>query len=294
MLQKEIRPIPISAQRYRWNFDGVTDKDWCQGSPAISRWFDVYTLLVPDNEAFFIRTLTPCLGRMDGELEKTEMRHFFRQESLHGIAHRAYWKKMLQLGFRVDGFVRSVNWVLYSLFEPIQPHRLRVSVVAAIEHINASLGNIVLKKDLFSEANGELKKLYYWHFSEEIEHKAVAHKALKRCYPGYITRLLGAAIAFPCFFLLTFVGMAYFLLQDRHCFNRRTVRDLYRFWISNGVLRECAAHLTRYLRLSFDPWDLDDRYLALDKGATEIPVCCVPGPRQSSCPVVLPHEGVLP
>lgn len=276
MLQKEIHPISFSTQRYRWNFDGVTDKDWCQKSPAISRWFDVYTLLVPDNESFFIRTLTPCLGRMDSELERAEMRHFFRQESLHGIAHKTYWQRMFQLGFRVDRFVRCVNWVLYSLLEPIQPHRLRVSVVAAIEHINASLGNIVLKRDLLRDADDELKKLYYWHFSEEIEHKAVAHKTLERCYPGYITRLLGAAIAFPCFFLLTFVGMTYFLLQDHQCFTRRTFRDLYRFWISNGVLRESAAHLRRYLRLSFHPWDLDDRYLAVDKKITEIPARSIP------------------
>lgn len=255
--------------RYRWNFDGVTDKDWFQKSPAISRWFDVYTLLVPDNEAFFIRTLAPCVTRMDNDSEITELRHFFRQESLHGIAHKAYWKRMQELGFRVDRFVRCVNWVLYSLLEPIQSHRLRVSMVAAIEHINASLGNIVLKKNLLDGANGELKKLYYWHFREEIAHKAVAHKALKQCYPGYMTRMLGAVIAFPFFFFLTFAGMTYFLLQDHQCFNSRTLRDLYNFWIRNGVLNECFAHVRRYMKVSFDPWDLDDRHLASEDGTGE-------------------------
>jgi uncharacterized protein len=271
MLQNETRSAPIFWQHYQWNFDGVTDKHWFQGSPAISRWFDVYTLLVPDNEAFFIRTLVPCVARMGGESEKTEMRDFFRQEYLHGIAHKAYWRRMQQFGFRVDRFVRCVNWVLYSVFEPIQPRRLRVSIVAAIEHINASLGNIVLGKDLLGATSGELKKLYYWHFSEEIEHKAVAYKALKQCYPGYTTRVLGAAIAFPCFFILTFVGMTYFLIQDRQCFKLRTLQDLYRFWITGGVLRESATHLGRYLRISFEPWDLDDSYLALDNRPTSAP-----------------------
>lgn len=227
----------------------------------MSRWFDVYSLLVPDNEAFFIRTLVPCVARLASELEKAEIRDFFRQEYLHGVAHKAYWKRMVQLGFNVDKFVYCVNWLLYSLFEVMQPHRLRVSVVAAIEHINASLANIVLRRDLLSTTSVELKKLYYWHFSEEIEHKAVAYKALKRCYPGYATRVLGAAVAFPCFFALTFVGMTYFLLQDRQFFKIRTLRDLYRFWITGGVLRESATHLGRYLRVSFDPWDLDDAYL---------------------------------
>ena len=146
--------------------------------------------------------------------------------------------------------------------EPIQPHALRVSVVAAIEHINASLANVVLKQDLFGDADDELKKLYYWHFCEEIEHKAVAHNALKRCYPGYVTRILGAAIAFPSFFILTFAGMTYFLLQDRQCFTLRTLRDLYKFWIVKGVLNDSFFHARRYMRVSFDPWDFDDRHLA--------------------------------
>ncbi len=258
---KTIQTVRVSTERSRWNFDSVTEKDWAQKSPAISRWFDVYTLLVPDNEAFFIRTLAPCVSRMENDSEIAELRHFFRQESLHGIAHKAYWRKLIQLGFRIDKFLGCVNWLLYSLLEPIQPHGLRVSIVAAIEHINASLANIVLKQDLLSEADDELRKLYYWHFSEEIEHKAVAHNTLKRCYPGYVTRILGAAIAFPSFFILTFVGMTYFLLQDRQCFTLRTLRDLYRFWIVNGVLRAAFSHARRYMKISFDPWDLDDRHL---------------------------------
>jgi uncharacterized protein len=261
-LGKNIQAIRVPIVRYRWNFDSVKNKEWLNSSPAVSRWFDAYTLLVPENEAFFIRTLAPCLSRTENDSEAKELTRFFRQESLHGIAHKAYSRRMLELGFRVDRFVNCTNWVLYCLLEPIQPHRLRVSVVAAIEHINASLAHTVLKKDLLRDANEELKRLYYWHFSEEIEHKAVAHKALNRCYPGYITRMLGAAIAFPSFFFLTFVGMTYFLLQDHKCFHAQTFRDVYRFWIGNGVLKETFYHTRRYLRVSFDPWDLDDADLA--------------------------------
>lgn len=261
-LRRNIQPVRVSVARYLWSFDSVTDRDWLPNSPATSRWFDVYTLLVPDNEAFFIRTLVPCVSQMKSASEIAELKHFFRQESLHGVAHKKYWKRMLQLGFRVDGFVSCVNWLLYSLLEPIQPHRLRVSIVAAIEHINASLAHVVLAKDLLRDASSELKSLYYWHFAEEIEHKAVAHRTLSRCYPGYFTRLLGAAVAFPSFFLLTFLGMIHFLLQGGQCFELRTFRDLYKFWICDGVLKEAFYHARRYMRVSFDPWDLDDLHLA--------------------------------
>ncbi len=257
MLQKNCL-VPLTVRRYRWQFDDVNDRDWFAGSPALSRWFDVYTLLVPDNEAFYIRTLSPCLKILDSEIDKAVLLNFFRQESLHGVAHRAYWKRMRDMDIRFDGFLKFVNWILYSVFEPIQPHRLRVATVAAIEHINASLGHIVLKRDLMSSATRELKEIFYWHFAEEIEHKAVAHKVLIQCYPGYVTRILGALVAFPSFYFLSFLGMSYLLAKERRLFKRDTARDLFQFWIRDGVLSETFFHLKRYFNKSFDPWDLKD------------------------------------
>ena len=82
--------MSLTVRRHRWCFDKVRSRDWYDGSPAISRWFDVYTLLVPDNEAFYIRTLRPCLEKTDDNFEKAELLNFFRQEYLHGVAHKAY------------------------------------------------------------------------------------------------------------------------------------------------------------------------------------------------------------
>lgn len=257
------RPPPISlvVRRYTWCFDDVHDRDWLLGSAALSRWFDVYTLLVPDNEAFYIRTLTPCLQWEDVEVEKLELLNFFRQESLHGIAHKAYWKRMSELGIEFQPFLKTVNWILYSIFEPTQSHRMKFAIVAAIEHVNASLGNIVLRRDLLRSTNRSLREMFYWHFAEEIEHKAVAHNALARFYPGYITRILGALVAFPSFYLVCFLGMAYFLFKEQKLFSRATLRELFKFWISDGVLRDTICHLGRYFKWSFQPWDEDDLHL---------------------------------
>lgn len=251
----------VNIQRHRWCFDDVKDPDWLWGSAALSRWFDVYTLLVPDNEAFYIRTLRQCEEQFVVKEDKADLQNFFRQESLHGVAHRAYWPKMRELRIDYEGFLRFVNWLLYSVVEPAQSLRIRVSMVAAIEHINASLGNTVLKGDLLGSATRSVRELFYWHFIEEIEHKAVAHNALSKLFPGYFNRILGALIAFPTFYFLSFSGMIYFLAKEKKLLTLNVAKDLFEFWIRNGVLADTVRHLCRYFRVSFDPWDLDDSYL---------------------------------
>ncbi|MCC6708798.1 MAG: metal-dependent hydrolase [Gammaproteobacteria bacterium] len=260
----------VKIRRHRWCFEDVGNRDWLAGSAAVSRWFDVYTLLVPDNESFYIRTLRQCtVDAAIDEFDSAELFRFFRQESLHGIAHRAYWRKMRDLGIEYSDFLRFINWVLYSVVEPKQCLRIRISMVAAIEHVNACLGNTVLKGDLFVNATGSLRKMFYWHFAEEIEHKAVAHKVLDRLYPGYFNRIFGALIAFPAFFCAVFVGTAYLLSKEGKFLTRRTATELFKFWIRDGVLKDLAFHLCRYFRTSFEPWELNDHHLA---SSAELPI----------------------
>ncbi len=168
---------------------------------------------------------------------------------------------MSELGIKFESFLTTTNWILYSIFEPTLSHRLKFAIVAAIEHVNASLGNIVLRRDLLRSTNRSLREMFYWHFAEEIEHKAVAHNALARFYPGYTTRILGALVAFPSFYIVCFLGMVYFLFKEQKLFRRATLRDLFKFWISDGVLRDTIYHLLRYFKRSFEPWDEDDLHL---------------------------------
>jgi predicted metal-dependent hydrolase len=256
------KAIPISPRRLSWDFSTTSTRHWFGGSPVLTHLLNVYTLLVPDNEAYYIRTLKPCLERLSDEGQRTDLLQFFRQESLHGLAHKAYWTQLDAQGFRFTGFVALVNLLLYRLFEPIQPHRLRMSIVAAIEHINAFWANIFLGGELLAAAEPRLRELFSWHFAEEIEHKAIAHDALRALYPGYVTRILGGAIAFPTFYLILACGTMYLLAQEGELLRRRTLRDLRAFFGARGVLKASLMHMARYFRPSFEPWELDDMDLA--------------------------------
>ena len=122
----------------------------------------------------------------------------------------------------------------------------------------------MIGRDIMRFSDSALREMFYWHASEEIEHKSVAHRALVRYFPGYATRIAGAIIAFPLFYLLAFIGMTYLLWKEKNLFSFHTARDLFRFWIQDGVLKDSLFHLSRYFGRSFDPWDIDDRHL-IDK-----------------------------
>lgn len=254
--------IKINPRSLSWDYTSAVRKYWFDGSPALTHLLNVYTLLVPDNERYYIRALTPCLEQLDDPQQRTELLQFFRQESLHGIAHQKYWKQLEAQGCRIMPFVKSVDVLLYRVLEPLQPQGLRIAIVAAIEHINAFWGHEFLARDLLAPADASLRELFSWHFAEEIEHKGVAHRALATLHPGYAIRLLGALLAFPLFYGIVAVGTAYLLAGDGELCKRRTWRDLRRLFVEHGFLRASLGHLWRYLKPGFEPWAMDDRALS--------------------------------
>ena len=229
---------------------------------------DVFTLVVPDNERYYIRTLRRSLDKISCAEQKAELRAFFHQESLHGSAHRSYWRGMSEHGTRVERFARLTASVLYEWLEPVLPHRVHVSNVAAIEHINAYLGHVFLAKRLLRNSDPEMRRLFEWHFAEEIEHKGVAFDALAVTYPGYFTRVAGGTLSFAIFHTILVMGTMWLLACRGELFRMRTLSDLYRFWISDGVLLDTLHHIARYMRPSFHPWQLDDYFLAREFLAT--------------------------
>lgn len=255
------RLVEVQARRLLWAFAG-TRRHWWGGRAARTHLLNAYTLLVPDNEKYYIRTLAACLDRVTDPRLRADVHAFLRQESLHGIAHQKYWQTLAAHGIDGSAFVKAADWLLYRLAEPLQPRRLRVSIVAAIEHLNAAWAHSFLARDLLHDADPELRRLFYWHFAEEIEHKAVAHDVLAALYPGYASRLAGAVIAIPTFYLLMLGGLAHLLWRDGAARGGHWLQDLGRLFFTQGFLADNLCEVWRYLRPGFTPWSRDDYALA--------------------------------
>lgn len=247
----------ILPRRFLPAFDGSFRRHWCHGDTALTHILNTYTLLVPGNEGYFLRTLNRCLGRIDDPDKRAMVAQFMRQEGQHGLGHRRFWRVLESQGYRIVGFQSRVDGFLYNILESLTPFKLRLSMVACIEHVNAYLGHEFLAQRILEDAQPELRALFEWHFAEETEHKHVAYDVLTLVAPGYGLRLLGAALVLPLFYGLITFGAFRLMAQDGPLFERNAWSSLGRhlFWRHHMARRTCL-YLLAYLGPRFHPWQL--------------------------------------
>jgi predicted metal-dependent hydrolase len=236
---------------------------WACGDAFLSHMLNTYTLLIPGNEAYYIRTLKRFLPRLDEPALKRAVAGFMAQESNHGVGHQRHRFVLEEQGYHVERFQRWTDWLLYKVVEPLTPPVVRLSIVAFVEHINAYIGHEFLAQRILDGAEPRLRALFEWHFAEEIEHKHVAFEALRRVSPSYVVRLLGPLLAVPLFYLLMSLGTLNLVRQDGSLWQRRTWRSLFAHLGSrHHMARRSLAHILAYLKPGFHPWQLQDANLA--------------------------------
>jgi predicted metal-dependent hydrolase len=258
---REVRPL--TTRRLEAQFRSSTPRHWCPNNPFLTHVLNTYTVLVPGNEGFYIRTLRKALPQFtDTGLEQQTI-GFIMQEGQHGVGHRRCWALLSEQGYRFRGFARGVDILAYGFVERVMPLRIRVSMVACIEHVNAYLGHEFLSQQILRDADADMRTLFEWHFAEEIEHKGVSFDVLKHVAPGYLTRLAGVLLTLPLFYLLMTVGALRFMAQDRSLWRATTWRLARRhLWGEHHMVARTLRHIGRYLRPRFHPWQDDDRKLA--------------------------------
>lgn len=252
----------VTPRKFTLKLDGDIPRYWCNGSPFMTHMLNIYTLLVPDNEYYYIRHLNPYVDTLDDRELAQRLLNFCRQEAQHGIGHKAYWKNLDALGLRYRGFVAAIGWFNYTLLEPLIPKCIHLANIACIEHINAYIGQFYLQRDLLRNAEPKMKTLFNWHFAEEIEHKNVAFDVFSSECGNYFIRVLGALLVYPLFYLFNMAGTIYLLAQDRELFRWRSCVDAGRFLFRDGALLHALKNMAAYLKPGFHPSQVDDYELA--------------------------------
>ncbi|GAB3359489.1 metal-dependent hydrolase [Lysobacter tyrosinilyticus] len=259
----------IQPRKFTAAFSEQTPRHWCGGDAALTHILNTYTLVVPGNEGYYIRSLKLCMPRLSDPAAIDMVMRFLQQEGQHGAGHHRFWAVLEAQGYRFRGFVRGTDAVLYRFLEPITPLPMRLAMVSCVEHVNAYLGHEFLAQRMLEGADPDLRVLFEWHFAEEIEHKHVAYDVMQQLWPSYVLRLLGAALVLPLFYLLMTAGMLYLLHQDRLLTSRSVWRGFGRHLFSgHHMVRRSLAHIGSYLRPGFHPWQLDDSALA--RGVVEV------------------------
>lgn len=253
----------LFARRFTAPLHADIPRDWLPSSPTIAALLNTYTVLVPANEAFYMRTISACLPRIADPALRTTAIAFIHQEAEHGVAHKRYWRNLDQQGYRFRTFERWVDTLTFRLIERIAPLPLRLSMVSCVEYVNAYLAHEFLSQGILEDAHPEVRALMEWHFAEEIEHKRVSFDVMQAVTPSYALRLVGLALTLPLFYGLMTFGMMRFLAQDKRLLQWSIWRQfLHHLGAGNHMLARTLKHVLAYARPSFHPSQLDDAALA--------------------------------
>lgn len=272
---------------------------WFDGKPLATQLLNAYSLLIPEGERFIIRTCRALLDRADPEVSK-ELQDLFFQEGGHAREHARMIKAMRAQGLSLDRYRRWQNYFSYQLLEPISPRALRLATAAAIEHHNAAIAGFFLRQQLLRGVRlRELRRLFLWHFAEEIEHKEVVFKLLQSVSRSWTLRALGLVASWATFLLYIVIGTLLLGVKTRAVYTTAFWREACMHCCRReGLLAELVRESVRYLAPSFHPSVAENKAL-LESALSELEHIGVEHPlptafREKMAPNLERVRGLLP
>jgi predicted metal-dependent hydrolase len=259
---RPLRPESIRVTYRKLDFDFYTkgfDKRWCEGSAFISYFWDALSMAFPAGEKFFIDAVNQVKDRLDDRDLESELVEFIRQEGHHSFQHQRFNRKVGELGFDVAAyegrFERALNWAADNL-HPMQ----KLAVTVAIEHFTATLASAWLADPDFGDgADPNVRRLWAWHFAEEVEHKATCFDLYRRLGGRERTRVKALRRAWFLIFAITFHNLFSMLRADGRLLDLRDhARGIWYLFGPRGLITRMLPSLFAYGRVDFHPWQLND------------------------------------
>ncbi len=256
-------PEPASIQTRRMSFEEslqeVPRHFGPDGDLLSSHIAACLSAVFPDGEDFFVRSVRHFRGDITDPVLKRQVAGFIGQEAMHGREHRAFNRRLSELGYPTR-FVERVTERGLALAEKVLPARTNLAVTAALEHYTATLAEQLLRdpdtRDLFGD--DRVRDLFLWHALEESEHKAVAFDVYRAV--GGTERVRRAAMNAVTLGFLggTLLAVVQSLATDRAAYNPvRLLRSARRFLRSSIISRDLLRELRAYNRPGFHPSDRD-------------------------------------
>jgi predicted metal-dependent hydrolase len=195
----------------------------------------------------------------------------FFQEGAHSREHERVLKAMRADGLSLDVFRKLVEWFSYRLIEPLTPLRLRLATAAAIEHHNAVIATLFLDQELLKGIRtGELRRLFLWHFAEEIEHKETVFKVLESVSRSWLLRAVGLFTSLSTFISCLALGTLLLGLKTRSVLAVDFWSELFsQVCGRKGLFPAVMKESLRYLKPQFHP-DMEESRTLLTSALAEL------------------------
>jgi hypothetical protein len=213
----------------------------------------------PDGEDYFVRSVRRFRDQVKGSSLEHPVNGFIGQEAVHGREHRAFNRRLSELGYPTRLIERLTERGL-ALADKVLSPKVNLAATAAAEHYTATLAELLLAEDGFRHLFGDQRvlDLFLWHALEEAEHKAVAfdvyravggsERMRRRVMTGMNIGFIGGIT----------VAVLVSLAGDPAAYNPlRLIPSVVRFLRSPVISRKVWRAIREYAREGFHPDDHD-------------------------------------
>ena len=258
------RPINVDIQIRHPELDlSEVPRYWFDNNPAKTHLLNALSSTFPEGESFFIRSVLHFRKDIKDPALLDDIKKFCGQEGVHSHHHDQHMQLMIEQGY--VGLVKANNIVARVMRWSNKnfPH-YSLATTISIEHITAIFGHRLLANpELFiAPAHPEMQKLWSWHASEELEHKAVAFDVYQATCGSYWLRVIAMLYNSFGMFMDFFFRSVYMLAKDGELWKWRTWRDSVSFaWGKKGVFGPLWREYLKFFRRDFHPWKQDDSAL---------------------------------
>ena len=194
---------------------------YVDGDPLATHLMNVMHLLLPEGEEWFVRTFKEALPLIDDESLREDVIGFIGQEAMHAQAHTEVHEQLRAHGIDVDPFVDQMKFVFGRALGNRPGHSRnslveRLSLIAAVEHLTAFLGDWVLNAEELDRADFDptMLDLLRWHGAEDVEHRAVAYEVMRYFDVRHARRIRTYIAIAPTLVYFWTRGVRYLMDQD--------------------------------------------------------------------------------
>jgi len=262
------------------------DFDWAKlpfhyvpGEPFTTHVLNVLHLLLPAGEEFFVEVFKESLPLIKDDQLRLDVQGFIGQEAMHSQAHSKVLAYFDAQGVDLTPYTNQIKWLFEKLLGPKpgwSPRRQhswlleQVSIVSAVEHYTAILGEWVLDSPAHDAIGTDplMLDMLRWHGAEEVEHKAVAFDTMKHLRAGYWRQVRSQLVVTPAMLLLWIRGVRFMYSVDPHLPPGSKPRWRDYFSAARRGLVPGARRFVRvvgaYYRPGFHPSELGGLGLAVD------------------------------
>ena len=243
-------------------FEGLP-KYWAAGNPRASFGQGIFSLVIPEGEKFFIRSVNALKGEVHDPALQEDIKAFTRQEGSHTRAHIEFNEALRPHGLDVDAATADTRRV-FEVVEKYFSKRAALAVTVFLEHLTALGAEILFRFPEPAEGSDpRALDFWRWHAAEELEHEAVAGDVYRAVGGGYFTRVFAVLMFIIVAMLVPNEGGA--RKQSRAFKQARTdqrpvsAKELERRHpgVAKRARRFAFRYLLAYFNPNFHPWDVN-------------------------------------